>query len=106
MPSVLVETGYISNPNEARRLSSSKYQDQVSSALFEGIKLYMEEHAPPGTWIAWKREQEGIRYVVVSGDTISEIALRYGTTVQRIKKANDFNSDFLRVGQTILIPSS
>ena len=106
VPSVLVETGYISNPNEARRLSSSKYQDQVSSALFEGIKLYMEEHAPPGTWIAWKREQEGIRYVVVSGDTISEIALRYGTTVQRIKKANDFNSDFLRVGQTILIPSS
>ena len=106
VPSVLVETGYISNPNEARRLSSSKYQDQVSSALFEGIKLYMEEHAPPGTWIAWKREQEGIRYVVVSGDTISEIALRYGTSVQRIKKANDFNSDFLRVGQTILIPSS
>ena len=105
VPSVLVETGYISNPNEARRLSSTKYQDRVSSALFEGIKLYMEEHAPPGTWIAWNREQVGIRYVVVSGDTISEIALRYGTTVLHIKEANDFTSDFLRVGQTIRIPS-
>tara|TARA_A100001037_G_scaffold305425_1_gene345572 strand:- start:1773 stop:3125 length:1353 start_codon:yes stop_codon:yes gene_type:complete len=106
VPSVLIETGYISNPNEARRLNSARYQQKISSALFRGIQLYMEESAPPGTWIAWRRDQVGISYVVVRGDTMSEIALRYGTTVRRIKEVNNFRDDLLRIGQVIHIPSS
>ncbi len=105
VPSVLVETGYISNPDEARRLHSSAYQEKIAIALFEGIRAYMERTAPPGTLIAWQREQGGVRYTISRGDTLSAIAVRYGTSARRIKEANGLAGDRIRVGQVIIIPA-
>lgn len=106
MPSILVETGYISNPTEARRLNTASYQERLASALAGGIRSHMERYAPPGTLVAWRRDQGDVRYTIETGDTLSEIAARYGTSARRIREANGLASDVIRVGQTILIPAS
>lgn len=47
-----------------------------------------------------------ITYYIQEGDTLSEIALRYNTTVKSIKTINKFNSDFIKIGQEIKIPKT
>ncbi len=106
VPSVLVETGYISNPHEAQRLNTAGYQDKLARALARGVRRHMERYAPPGTLLAWRREQGNVHYTIERGDTLSEIAARYGTSARRIREANDLASDVIRVGQTIVIPAS
>jgi N-acetylmuramoyl-L-alanine amidase len=105
VPSILVETGFISNPAEARRLNSSGFQEQVAAALYTGIRNYMEGRAPEGTLIAWRRERGGQNYVIARGDTLSGIAVRHGTSTRRIKEANGMASDRIKVGQVITIPA-
>lgn len=105
MPSILVETGFISNPSEARKLNSSSFQERMADAIFEGIRSYMSRRAPEGTLIAWQREQGGQRYTIARGDTLSGIAVRYGTSARRIKEANNLRNDQIRVGQVITIPA-
>ncbi len=46
IPSVLVETAFISNPQEERRLNDEAYQDKMATALMRGVKRYFQEHAP------------------------------------------------------------
>lgn len=54
-PSILVETGFVSNPKEARRLGSREYQQQVARAIFNGINRYFSRNPPPNTYLASKR---------------------------------------------------
>ncbi|MFT3931960.1 MAG: N-acetylmuramoyl-L-alanine amidase [Spongiibacteraceae bacterium] len=54
-PSILVETGFISNPKEARRLGSRDYQKQMASAIFKGVDRYFTRNPPPNTYLAAKR---------------------------------------------------
>jgi len=56
IPSILVESGFISNPGEARKLSSPHYQQQLARAIFEGIKRYFRQRPPHGTVLAAKRQ--------------------------------------------------
>lgn len=51
IPSILVETAFISNPNEARKLRSAQHQQDLAIALRDGIKAYFEDAAPRGTRI-------------------------------------------------------
>jgi N-acetylmuramoyl-L-alanine amidase len=118
IPSILVETGFISNPEEARRLNTTGHQDRLVDAISRGIRNYMEANAPPGTLIA-ARQRGGsaaparavagsagdVRYTISRGDTLSGIASRYGTSASRIRAANGLRSDTIRVGQTIVIPA-
>jgi N-acetylmuramoyl-L-alanine amidase len=46
VPSILVETAFISNPAEEKRLNSGAYQDKIARALLAGIKRYFAEHPP------------------------------------------------------------
>jgi N-acetylmuramoyl-L-alanine amidase len=46
IPSVLVETAFISNPLEERRLNDEAYQEKMANALMRGIKRYFKDHAP------------------------------------------------------------
>lgn len=106
VPSILVETGYISNPSEARHLNTAAHQERLATALADGIRTFMERHAPPGTLLAYRKQQGDLRYTIVTGDTLSEIAARYGTSTRRIREANGLNGDVIHVGQTILIPAT
>ncbi len=69
IPSILVETGFISNPNEAQRLASSGYQDKMARAIQRGIEGYFKTHPPAGTLLAWQRAQGGREYIIARGDT-------------------------------------
>jgi len=52
IPSILVETAFISNPDEERRLNSAGYQQQMASAVFGGIMAHFRQYAPAGTLMA------------------------------------------------------
>jgi N-acetylmuramoyl-L-alanine amidase len=106
VPSILIETGFISNPQEASRLKSAAFQDKVAEAVAGGIRTYMSSRAPEGTLVAWRRDQGEQRYTISRGDTLSGIAVRYGTSARRIREVNGLSNDRIRVGQVITIPAS
>ncbi len=107
VPSILVETGFISNPTEARRLASSRYRQKLARQIFSGVKAYFYDAPPVGTYVAWQQKGGGEReYVIGSGDTLSAIAKKHNTSVSAIRQHNDLKSDTIRVGQRIKIPAS
>jgi N-acetylmuramoyl-L-alanine amidase len=108
MPSILVETGFISNPQESRRLNSSSYQYEMANAIQTGVKRYFNSHPPDGTLIAWQQQNsgKGRQYVVSSGDTLSGIAQRYKVSVTSLKRTNSIASNKIRIGQKLEIPAS
>jgi N-acetylmuramoyl-L-alanine amidase len=46
MPAILVETSFISNPRECRRLANPKYQERMVEGITRGIKKYIKETSP------------------------------------------------------------
>jgi N-acetylmuramoyl-L-alanine amidase len=107
IPSLLVETGFISNPSEEKKLNSSNHQKKLAKAITSGLKAYFESNPPMGTLLAWQREaSEKAKHVVVRGDSLTSIASRYGVSMAALKKANNLNSNTIRIGQTLRIPSS
>ena len=104
VPSILVETGYISNPNEARLLATSKYQQQIARAIANGVREYMRQNPPPGSLIAVLSDSETIRHLVKRGDTLSEIALRYDVSAAAIRSANRLRGNVIKTGEVLIIP--
>ena len=108
IPSILVETGFISNPGEADRLNTSAYQDKMASAIHDGIVVWFKSHPPAGTLLAWQRAQQGgaRQYVIARGDTLSEIAERYRVSVKSLKETNGISGSTIRIGQVLTIPEA
>lgn len=110
IPSLLIETGFISNPDEERRLRDPTYQNTLSQAIFGGLRAHFERNPPPASLLAWQRDNSraptGNEYRIQSGDTLSTIALRHGVPVNQLRQANDLNGDVIRVGQVLRIPGS
>ena len=106
IPSILVETGFISNPDESRKLASRSYQRKMASAIHTGIKSWFLAHPPPGTLIAWQKQQGGQEYVITRGDTLSGIASRFRVPLTDLMSYNDISSSKIRVGQKLTIPKS
>lgn len=52
VPSILVETGFISNRREEAKLVSSRYQDRLAAAITQGVWAYFSQKPPHGTWLA------------------------------------------------------
>lgn len=107
LPSILVETGFISNPNEEKRLRDRNYQGRLADALLAGIRNYFHENPPPDTRIAMQARREPVRqvrHVIARGDTLSDIAQRYNVSAAAIRRANKISGDNIRVGQTLSIP--
>ena len=108
VPSILVETGFISNPGEAKKLKTKSYQRKMSRAIYNGIVKHFSHSPPPDTYLAWQKRQRDrtVRYVVARGDTLSGIAKRYQVSVNSIRRENDLASSVIKVGQRIVIPAS
>lgn len=108
VPSILVETGFISNPTEEKNLGSANYRRKMATAIRNGIVSYFEKTPPEGSFIAWRQQQKQTtrRYTVAQGDTLSAIALRNGVSVNAIKLMNNLNNSTIRVGQVLLIPGA
>jgi N-acetylmuramoyl-L-alanine amidase len=65
VPSILVETGFISNSRDSQRLVTARHQQAVADGLFDGMKQYFERNPPAGSFIAWRQEQKEAEQAVV-----------------------------------------
>ncbi|WP_327436777.1 N-acetylmuramoyl-L-alanine amidase [Nitrincola tapanii] len=112
MPSILVETGFITNPQEEAQLKSRDYQVKMAQAIHRGITSYFWQRPPDKTWVAWRKSQGQVlagvdrTHRVQPGDTLSIIAVRNGVSVAALRQANRLNGDQIRVGQVLRIPAS
>jgi N-acetylmuramoyl-L-alanine amidase len=107
MPSILVETAFISNPSEEKRLRDTRHQGQLADAILAGVRAYFYANPPPDTRIAMEMRRvpaKQVRHVIARGDTLSEIAERYNVSPAAIRAANKLSNDRIRVGQTLNIP--
>ena len=109
IPSLLVETAYISNPREEASLRSGKYQSALAVAIRQGIADYFATNPPEGSYFAQNpvvESPELVRHVIARGETLSEIAERYRVSSASIRRTNSLRTDVLRVGQVLTIPRS
>ena len=107
IPSILVETGFISNPQEASLLATTAYQKKMASAIHRGIREWFMAHPPSGTLLAWQKQQGGQEYIIARGDTLSGIADRFRVPLAELKSYNSIsNSSRILVGQKLNIPQS
>ncbi len=99
VPSILVETAFISNPEEEKQLRSDRHQQKLAQAMLNGIRAYFQENPPLGTVMAARR------HIIQRGDTLSELAKRYDVSMQRLRVANGLTNDRLRIGAVLQIPA-
>ncbi|CAG0941848.1 N-acetylmuramoyl-L-alanine amidase [Gammaproteobacteria bacterium] len=109
VPSVLIETAYISNPEEERRLDNNEYRGRLATAIFAGVRDYFYRNPPRGTLVAELSRQrlaESVQHVIRPGETLSGLAARYNVSVRRIRDANQLHTDRVAPGQVLRIPAA
>lgn len=103
MPSLLIETAFISNASEERKLRTSKFQDRIAKSIVRGLKKFVKENAEEPRW----GETLYVHYRVQKGDTLSEIAANYNVSVNQLKRLNKIKkANRLYVGKKLRIPVS
>lgn len=100
IPSILVETAFISNPHEEKKLLSSKHQNNMANAILVGLRGYFRDFAPEGTLLASRK------HIIERGETLSTIAQQYRVSTDTLRQYNGLKGDLVRTGQTISIPRS
>ncbi len=103
IPSLLVETAFISNPSEEKRLRSAAHQQKVAAAIMNGVRKYFAANPPPGTLVA---QVSARQHVIRRGDTLSHIAQRYGVSMASLRQHNNLRDDNLLVGAVLTIPAN
>ncbi len=109
VPSVLIETAFISNPSDEKNLASWRYRDRLARAIHSGITDYFEVNPPPGTLLAQAGRipaRRAVEHVIRSGETLSGIATRYEVSVRRIQSVNNLRGDKIVVGRVLRIPAT
>ena len=100
-PAILVETAFISNPKEERKLRSRKHQRALAKAIFKGTRTYFRANPVPGTLLAMRDRKHRIN----RGETLSGIANRYQVSLSTIRDINNLKSDRIRIGKVLNIPA-
>ena len=101
IPSVLVESGFITNPEDAQRLKGKPGRRMIARSIFLGIHNYFLENPIIGTII--ENNPEFLSYKIQKGDVLSEIAIRFGVSVESIDKNNNLNNKPIYPGQILKI---
>lgn len=104
IPSILVETGFISNPREAKNLTNSAYQARLSHSIFQGVKAYFWDNPPHGSRIEALTGNSPL-HVVKNGESLSLIAQQYHVSVAALESANHLSHLPIQAGQKLEIPS-
>jgi N-acetylmuramoyl-L-alanine amidase len=108
IPSMLIETGYLTNPDEARRLNTSAFQQKLARGIAQGVMNYFYDAPPQGSLVAWQKANGIVpmpgTYRVKRGDSLSVIAQRYNVSLAALKAANSISSNTIHVGQELTIP--
>lgn len=97
IPSVLVETAFISNPTEEQNLTNANHQYKLAAAMMNGIRTYFQRN--PIT-----QQAKPQQHIVSNGDTLSGIAQRYQVRMAELKSSNNLHGSTLRVGEVLRIP--
>lgn len=103
VPSMLIETGYISNPGDEKNLKNPAHVKKLTKQITQGIRQYFYQSPPPNTWIA--AQAKGKKHVVQSGDTLSGIASKFGTSIAAIKSINNKSNNAVRIGEVLYLPN-
>jgi N-acetylmuramoyl-L-alanine amidase len=126
IPAILIETGFISNPGEAKKLATSSYQAKMAREIFRGLTVYFYSAPPEGSYVSWKKKggkstavaakpspqptsKKNVRitrYTIKRGDTLSAIAVKHRTSVASIRRLNGIKNNSIQVGQRIKLPAS
>lgn len=100
IPSILVETGFVSNRSEEQKLRDPRYQEALADAVRNGIRTYFADHAPPGTVLA----AHNVQHLTKPGDTVATVAQQYRVNPAALRSVNGLTSDTLEVGKLLRIP--
>lgn len=113
IPSLLVETGFISNLREEKLLGSNAHQTKIARAIYLGLKNYFRTHPyqiitskkkqPLTTAIRKKTKGSTLRHRVVKGDSLTHIAAKYQVSVRQIMQLNKLPNTNVMLGQTLII---
>jgi len=127
IPSLLVETGFISNPSEERLLGSSAYQQKIAESIYKGLRNYFLAHPlqsipkeenrplqsatavdvqPNPAPVSTRYAGAVTRHVVKRGETLSGIADHYGVSMAMLRSMNTLKKDVVWVGQRLKVPAS
>lgn len=108
IPSVLVETGFISNPTEEKLLFQRSHQDKLARAVTKAVVKYLKANPPEGIILSNATSSTGSvsQHKVSRGESLSVIASKYGTSTQTLMKFNNLKSSSLAIGQVLKIPGS
>ena len=101
IPSVLVESGFLTNPEDAERLKGKPGRRMIARSIFLGIHNYFLENPIKGTFV--EKKPLYVNYEIQKGDVLSEIAIRFGVTVQSISELNNLGNKSIFPGQIIRI---
>jgi N-acetylmuramoyl-L-alanine amidase len=101
IPSVLIESGFISNPDDAKRLEGKAGRRMIARSIFLGIHNYFKEKPKPNTFM--DPLPQFVEYEIQKGDVISEIAIRFGVTIEEIINWNKLKNKSIYPGQKIQI---
>ncbi|MBA0168357.1 N-acetylmuramoyl-L-alanine amidase AmiB [Pectobacterium sp. CFBP8739] len=127
IPSLLVETGFITNVSEERLLGSNDYQEKIANAIYQGLRGYFQTYpmqslpkqesrplqsaandtATSSDNVSTAKATAGsTRHTVARGETLSSIARRYGVSLAAMRDVNKLNKDIVWVGQRLNIPAT
>jgi N-acetylmuramoyl-L-alanine amidase len=105
VPSMLIETAFISNAEEERRLNDKRHQEKLAAAVAEGVSAYFHAAPPPGTIIALN-PGKAREHIVARGETLAVIAQRHGVSLASLRRANSIRGDIVRPGDVLRIPGT
>jgi N-acetylmuramoyl-L-alanine amidase len=103
IPSILIETGFISNPNEAKKLYQPKYQQHLAHSISQGIQGYFKKHPLE------KRPTTVSKHIVIvkPGDTLYNLARDYNISVKKLLRANHLTlKSPIKMGQKLIVPTN
>ncbi|MDH3309716.1 MAG: N-acetylmuramoyl-L-alanine amidase [Gammaproteobacteria bacterium] len=109
IPSVLVETAFISNPSEEKKLRSSAYQEKLAASMFRGIQRFLKrapQTSPVPVQAAISSSELPREHVVRKGDTLVSIARKYDIHIDALRFINNLWDADLPVGLRLRIPAN
>ena len=107
VPSMLVETAFISNPEEERRLRDPTHQARLAGAIHAGVRRYFYDNPPPGSRVAILAARErgqALRHVVSPGETLGDVAGRYAVSIDDLRQKNRIDGETVASGTILEIP--
>jgi N-acetylmuramoyl-L-alanine amidase len=107
VPSMLVETAFISNPDEERKLRDPGHQERLATAIHAGVRRYFYDNPPAGTRVAVLAARErgqALRHVMSPGETLIDVAGRYAVGIDELRRTNHLETETVASGTVLEIP--